>query len=208
MVRPGFLRNNSGQAPQVNRVIIVHGWDGHPNEGWYPWLKKELEQRGFEVTVPQLPEPEKPRIQNWIPALSKAVGNPDEQTYLIGHSMGCQTIARYLETLSEEIKVGGAIFVAGFFKRLTGLEDDPEVQETDKHWLTSPLDFNKVRSRLKKSVAIFSDDDPWVPLDNQDDFRDKLDSEIVIVNKMGHFSGDQGITELPIVLEKLLEIAK
>ena len=33
--------------------------------------------------------------------------------------MGCQTIARYLETLPDEIKVGGAVFVAGFFKSLT-----------------------------------------------------------------------------------------
>jgi len=51
-------------------------------------------------------------------------------------------------------------------------------------------------------------DDPWVPLDNQDDFRDKLGSKIIIRHKMGHFTGgDDGILELPVVLESLLEIA-
>lgn len=23
------------------RVFITHGWDGYPEEGWFPWLKKE-----------------------------------------------------------------------------------------------------------------------------------------------------------------------
>lgn len=190
----------------MKRVIVVHGWDGHPESGWFPWIKRELEQKKFQVIIPQLPEPEKPRIQNWVPALSKAIENPDERTYLVGHSMGCQTIARYLAGLRSDIKVGGAIFAAGFFKRLTGLEDNPDVQETDKHWLTAPLDLSKVRTHIIKSVALFSDNDPWVPLDNQDDFKDKLGSEIVVVKNMGHFDAAYGIIELSIVLEKLLEI--
>lgn len=99
------------------RVFIIHGWDGYPEEGWFPWLKKELEAKSFTVFVPQLPKPDEPRIDNWVPELRKVVGNPDEQTYFVGHSMGCQTIARYLETLPEGVKVGGAVFVAGFFKR-------------------------------------------------------------------------------------------
>ncbi len=189
------------------RVFIVHGWDGYPEEGWFPWLKKGLEGRGFEVHVPQLPDARRPQIDKWVPALALAVGAPDEQTYFVGHSMGCQTIARYLESLPEGQKVGGAVFVAGFFKHLSGLEDDPEVREIDAHWLGTPLDLLKVRDRLPKSAAIFSDDDPWVPLDNQDDYRDKLGSEIVIEHGKGHFSGSKGILELPAALQKLLEIA-
>lgn len=187
------------------RVFVAHGWDGTPEEGGFPWLKKELEAKGFEVQVPQLPDTGNPRIENWVPALAKVVGKPDEQTYFVGHSMGCQTIARYLETLPEGQKVGGAVFVAGFFKHLKGLEDDPEVRETDKHWLGTPIDLSKVRTHLSKSVAIFSDDDPYVPLDNQDDFRSKLGSEIIVQHNQGHFSGPRDkTTKLPIVLEKLL----
>ncbi len=193
----------------AKRAFIIHGWGGHPEEGWFPWLKKELEGRGFEVHVPQLPEPTHPRIYNWIPKLSEVVGVADEHTYFVGHSMGCQTIARYLESLPEGVKVGGAVFVAGFFKRLTGLEDDPDVQKTDKHWLDAPLDFKKVASHLPKSIALFSDNDPYVPLDNQDDFRDKLGSEIVVEHNKGHFSGESdGVTELPIVLQSILTLAQ
>ena len=190
----------------MKRVIIVHGWVGYPEEGWFPWLKRELEARGFKVDIPQLPDTDNPRIEKWVPKLAEVVGNPDEETYFVGHSIGCQAIARYLEKLTNEVKVGGAIFVAGFFKRLTGME--PEEEETEKHWMETPLDLNKVKSHLPKSVAIFSDNDPFVPLDNQDDFRDKLGSEIIIQHDMKHFSGSEGVTELPIVLEKILEIAK
>ena len=190
------------------RVFIVHGWDGYPEEGWFPWLKKELEVRGFSVLVPQLPNPDEPRINNWVPKLKEVVGKPDGQTYFIGHSMGCQTIARYLETLSENTKVGGAVFVAGFFKRLTNLEDDDIVRSVSQEWLTTPLDLKKVKTCLKKSVAIFSDDDPYVSIDNQEDFSNILGSKIVITHGQGHFSGSTGTTTLPVALEALLEIAE
>ena len=187
------------------KAIIVHGWDGRPDTGWFPWLKSELEKRGFEVIAPRLPEPEKPRIQKWIPALAKAAGAVDGNTYFIGHSMGCQAIVRYLASI--DVKVGGAVFVGGFFLRLTGLEDDADVQETDRLWLTTPVDFAKARARMKKSVAIFSDNDPYVPLDNQNDFREKLDSEIIIEHNKGHFTEGDGVFEVPAVLDAVLRIS-
>ncbi|KKQ28031.1 MAG: hypothetical protein US43_C0024G0009 [Candidatus Levybacteria bacterium GW2011_GWA1_37_16] len=189
------------------RVFIVHGWDGNPNENWLPWLKKELEAKKFEVFIPQLPDSGNPRIYNWVPKLAETVRKPDKQTYFVGHSMGCQTIARYLESLPKNVKVGGAIFVAGFFKRLTGLEDEPGVDETARHWLKTPIDFQKVKLHLPKSIALFSDNDPYVSLDNQDDFRNKLCSKIIIEKQKGHFNEADGVTKLPIVLKSLLEIA-
>jgi uncharacterized protein len=186
------------------RVIIVHAWDCTPTQGWYPWLKKELEANGFEVHVPELPETEKPQIHTWVPKLAAVVGTADEHTYFVGHSMGCQTIARYLESLPDGVRVGGAVFVAGFFKRLTNMED-AEVAAIARPWFETPLDLTVVQSHLPKSVAIFSDDDPYVPLDNQDDFRDQLGSKIIIQKQQGHFSESVGgTTELPIALESLL----
>lgn len=187
------------------RVFIVHGWDGYPEEGWFPWLKKELETKDFEVYVPQLPNAESPKIHNWVPKLSEIVGTPNEQTYFVGHSMGCQAIARYLESLPQGIKVGGAVFVAGWFT-LMNLETKEE-KEIAKSWLETSIDLEKVKSHFSKSIAIFSDNDPYVPLDNQDDFRNSFGSKIIIEHQKGHFSGpNDGITQLPVVLESLLTI--
>lgn len=190
------------------RAFIVHGWDGTPEEGWFPWLKSELEKHNFEVIAPQMPEASAPRIYNWVPKLSEVVGTADEQTYFIGHSMGCQTIVRYLETLPEPVQVGGAVFVAGFLSRLTNLEDEEEVRDIAKHWLESPLDLAKAKSHLPKSIAIFSDNDPFVPLDNQDRFQSELESKIIIEHKKKHFSGSTGMKELPSALEAVLELSQ
>lgn len=186
------------------RVFIIHGWDGYPEEGWFPWLKKELEIRGFDVFTPQLPKPDEPRINNWVPKLKEVVGIPDEKTYFVGHSMGCQAIARYLETLPENIKVSGAVFIAGFFKRLTNLEDDDVVRSVSEEWLKMPINLQKVKAHLKKSVAIFSDNDHYVPMDNKEEFVDMLGSKIVVEHNKGHFCD---IMELPVALEAVLEIA-
>jgi|SRR3989338_1141079 len=190
----------------MKRVFIIHGWNGSPEGCWIPWLKRELEKRGFEVTAPEMPNPSEPRIETWVSFLSRIVGQPNAETYFVGHSMGCQTIARYLEVLPEGMKIGGAIFVGGFFKKLTGLENSEE--EVRKHWLETPLDLKKVKSHLPKSIAIFSDDDPFVPLENQDNFHNQLGSEIIIEHQKGHFDDEAGITELPVVLEKILEMAE
>lgn len=189
------------------RVFIVHGWEGHPAEGWFPWLKQELEACGFEVQVPALPDAAHPRIEKWVPALAAAVGVPDAETFFVGHSMGCQTIARYLEGFPSGVKVGGAVFVGGYFKRLTGLEEEgEEVVAMGHHWLDAPLDLAKVRVHLPKSAALFSDDDPYVPLDNQDDFREKLGAKIIVLHARKHFSGSTGTTQLPEARDALLEM--
>ena len=188
------------------RAFIFHGWDGYPEEGWFPWLKQELETKGFVVPVPQLPMADEPRINNWVNEIKELISNPDDKTYFVGHSMGCQAIARYLESLPEGTQVGGAVFVAGFFKRLTNLEDDDLTRDVAREWLETPLDLNKVASRLKKSVAIFSDDDPYVPLDNQEQFANILHSKIIIEHGKEHFSGSTGITQLPVALEALLSL--
>lgn len=192
----------------MKKVFIVHGWDGYPEEGWFPWLKKQLEEKGFEVVVPQLPDAGNPHIATWVSKLQDVAGVPDKETYFVGHSMGCQTIARYLEGLPDSIKIGGVVFVAGFLKRLTGLEN-PEVEELAKEWLGTPIDLQKVKSHFKKSAAIFSGDDPYVPLDNVDDFKNILGSEIYIEPKKGHFSGAMdNCFELPVVLEAFDKIIR
>jgi hypothetical protein len=190
------------------RVFIIHGWDGFPEEGWFPWLKAELENRGFIVFVPQLPKADEPRINIWVPAIKEVVGTADDQTFFLGHSMGCQAIARYLEGLPEGIKVGGAVFVAGFFKRLSNLEDDDVVRSVSREWLQTPVSLEKVKSHLDKCVAIFSDNDPYVPIDNQEEYKEKLGAKIIVEHEKGHFSGSTGTTELPAALEAMTEISQ
>jgi hypothetical protein len=187
------------------RAYIIHGWDGYPEEGWFPWAKIELEKQGFAVEIPSMPHPERPTIDDWVGQLAKLVGEPDEQTYLIGHSMGCQTILRYLASLNGQ-KVGGAVLVAGFFE-LVPLEKEEE-KAIVKPWLETPIDFAKVKAATSNITVILSDNDEWVPLErNVELFKKYLNPIIVTEHAKGHYSGSSGIKELPVVLKATIEYA-
>ena len=189
------------------RVFIIHGWDGYPEEGWFPWLKRELELHGFEVHIPPMPNPNEPRIDTWVSHLAQVVIEPDERTFLVGHSVGCQTIMRYLEGVPVGKRVGGAVFVAGWFV-LSDLETEKE-KIIGKPWIETPIDLGKVRAVAGNLVAILSEDDPTVPFqENKKRFEENLGAKIVVENGKGHFSGSDGITDLPSALEAILEIAK
>lgn len=190
------------------RAFIIHGWEGYPEEGWFPWLKQELETRDFEVYVPAMPDTKEPKIEVWVPYLAQLVGKPNENTYFVGHSMGCQTILRYLETLETGEKVGGAVFVAGWFTLTPEAAPSVEEQAIIRPWLETPVDFVRVKQTTNNFVAIVSDDDEYVPPENQVMYKEKLGAKIIVEHKRGHFSGDTGIKELPLVLETILEMAR
>lgn len=185
------------------RVFIIHGWDGSPQNCWFPWLKKELKKKGFDVEVLSMPHPENPTIEDWVGHLSNIVGKPDKNTYFVGHSIGCQTILRYIEQLQEP--AGGVVCVAGFF-RLLHLATDEE-KEIAKPWLETPLNCDKIKQKAGKIIAIFSDDDPDVDLGDKELFEKYLNAKIFLEHNKGHFSDDAGVKELPSALNAVLEIA-
>ncbi len=189
----------------MKKVVLVYGWEGNLDNCWFPWLKKELESRDFEVIIPEMPDSENPKIELWVSKLQKVIKEIDENTYFIGHSIGCQSIMRYLEELQEDKRIGGIIFVAGFFN-LFHLETEEE-KIIAKPWLETPINTEKIKKYTNKIIAIFSDNDPDVPLSDSDLFKERLNAKIIIEHEKGHFDDDAGITELPVVLNKLLEIS-
>lgn len=188
------------------RVFIVHGWGGSPDEGWFPWLSKKLKEKGFVVEVPEMPDTNNPKIETWTAHLQKIVGNCDENTFFVGHSIGCQTIMRYLEKLPENETAGGAVFAAGWLT-LSNIDSEEE-RMTSSPWLNTPIDFEKAKKHAGKFICIFSDDDPYVPMENTGLFSKKLGADVIVEKNKGHFSGDEGIMELPIALKMVLKLAK
>lgn len=185
----------------MKRAIVIHCWDGTPSYAWYPWLKKELENKGYQAQVPAMPETELPKQSKWVPKLAEVAGQPDEGLVLVGHSVGCITILRYLEGLPEGQKVGKCVFVAGFTDNL-GFDEL-------KNYFENEINWEKIKTHCEKFVAIYSDDDPYVPLKHADVFEEKLGAKVVIENKKGHFSGpvddEESCVELPSALEAVIK---
>ena len=128
------------------------------------------------------------------------MGKPDKDCYFAGHSLGCITILRYLEGLGEGEKVGGAFLVAGFTESLG-------YKETEG-FFKKPPEWERIRPHCGKFLAIHSDNDPYVPLVFGDILKKELGAKLLVQHNMGHFSGDDGTKELPILLEKILEVSR
>ena len=164
------------------RVFIIHGWGGSPKNDWIPWATSQITNMGFDVTSPQMPNTDIPQIGPWTIRLRELVGRPNKKDVLIGHSIGCQTIWRFLEKLPENQKVNKVILVAPWLK-LTNLENE-ESWKVAAPWLETPIDFTRVKSKADSFIAIFSDNDPFVPfLENKTMIERLLAPKIVVLNK-------------------------
>jgi hypothetical protein len=146
-----------------------------------------------------------PTERDWVPYLAGEVGDPDEELFLIGHSVGCITIMRYLETLLSDERVGGVVFVAGY-------TDDIGFEELTNFY-ESPIDFEKIKSKSKNGfVAIHSDNDPYVALEYGDILKGKLGAELIVKHGMKHFSGpiekEDSCIELADVVESVKKLSK
>lgn len=191
---------------KMKKAIIVHGWGGKPEHGWYLWLKKKMEKKGFIVDVPEMPNTDEPEIKAWTGKLSEVAETIDEETILIGHSIGCQAILRWLERLTQEAKVEKCIFIAPWMHldETTIEEEGQEAVAIAKLWIETPIDFLKVRVHCDKFICIFSDNDPYVPLSDIKLFEEELGAETLLLNNRGHFDTDSGIKDLPKIMDFIL----
>lgn len=188
----------------MKRAYIIHGWDGSPEEPLHKWIKKKLEEKKFRVIAPKMPNPAEPKIKLWVNKIKKIADNLSEEDIFVGHSVGCQAILRYLETLKDK-KIAKIILIAPWMHldEQTIEEEGEEVREIAKPWMEIPIDWEKVNSCCNEIIAIFSDNDPYVPLSDIDLFKEKLNAKTLLLNKRGHFDPSSGIKDLPEIMEFL-----
>lgn len=191
----------------MNKIYLIHCWEGTKDDGWYPWLDKKITNVNNKVFRFNMPDTKTPKIEKWVSELDKQVDDLDENTYFVGHSIGCQTIMRYLESKNVK-KIGGILFIAPWLELLPEAVSDKESYDTAKPWLETPIDFKKIKSITDNIICIFSDNDYFVPLNQEKRFKELLGAKTVIVKDKGHISADDGVYELDDILLALKDIIK
>jgi predicted alpha/beta hydrolase family esterase len=188
--------------PLTKRALIIHGFGGHADSGWKPWLKRELEILGWKVFLPQMPNTDHPVQKEWVELTSKLLGKPDEKTFLVGHSLGCDAILRYLESLPSGCKVGGIVLIACPVSK-------PRVTQLES-FFTKPFDWEKIESVCPSSkiIVMNSDNDPLVKLSEGRILEKELGAKLVICPGKGHFSSSEGNIELKEALDALLQVSR
>ena len=192
----------------MKRVFIIHGWDDGPESTWFPWLEEQLEGKGFEVIVPAMPNTEEPEIGAWVGHLAKTVGEPDTNDIFVGHSIGCQTILRYIASLSDNTKTKGVVLVAPWLHLPYIAEEGEEVLALARPWLETPINFEKVKAHTGRIIAILSDNDPHGPIEDKPLYEQNLGAETIVERAQGHLGADVSLKELPVALGAVLRIAE
>lgn len=174
----------------MKKVFIVHGLDGTPNGGWRPWLMAELQKIDVYACALSMPKHGAPILSEWLEEVGRHTeGNQDDEIYLVGHSLGVPTILKYLESMNDDIHVKGAVLVSGPAEKTTN--------EKVAHFLNTPLDFEKINSKVSKFAVIHGDDDPIVPIQNGGFLADKLHCDLVVIHEGKHLNGGAGFYQLP-----------
>jgi len=179
----------------MKKIYLVHCWDGTSTDGWYPWLSEKMKEENVNLIKFDMPNTSCPKIDEWVKKLNSEVKLLDNETYFVGHSIGCQTILRYLET-KDITNIGGILFVAPWLDLLPKAIEDEDSYKIAQPWINTPIDFEKIKKFTNNINCIFSDDDYFVSIDQEKEFRNKLNAKTIIVNNKGHISQEDNVYEL------------
>lgn len=180
----------------LNKALIIHGYGGSNQGNWFPWLKTELEKLNWNVDAPNLPNTEKPNLNEQISALTN-IWNPRESAtgkrILIGHSLGGSLLLHLLEQDWKD-PVDMAIIVASTSHK----NHLPEL----KDYFTTPHNFGKIKKNCKKFVLIFSDNDPYIYEETGAYYQHQLgeNTELFMIHNAGHFMKRDGFEEFPLIM--------
>ncbi len=160
----------------MKRAIIVHGWGSNPNDWWFKKEKKILGKKGYRVAIPLMPNTLLPKRTIWVRVLRLLV--PGEKTVLIGHSLGCPTILRYLEKAKKPVD---KVFLVAPFARDLGLNFVP-IQD----FVSKPFNWGKIRENANEFYVITQKDDEWTPVEYGVEVAEILGARLTITEGNDH----------------------
>jgi len=176
----------------MKNVVFLQSWYSNITDNWYGWLKVELDKKGYTTHFVDLPEMRKdvPDMNILINQI-ESFGVIDENTTLIGHSLGCLLAMR----LAEKYTLDKMILASGW--------DFDELTEGHKTFWPNKIDHAKIKNHVKKIYVIHSDNDPYITQITAEDMSNRLGAEFILIPNGGHLTEKNGITELPQLLNIL-----
>jgi predicted alpha/beta hydrolase family esterase len=164
-------------------------------------MKEQLEAKGCKLIVPQFPSPPEipAKIAEWFEVFNKYQEDINENTIIIGHSLGGVFALRVLEQLKHPVR---AVFLVGTpigVKPIANYDRDNSFSGFDFNWST-------IQSNSKHFDVFQSDNDPYVSLGNGKQLAKELGVELTFIPNAGHFNKKAGYLSFPDLLEKVRKI--
>ncbi len=189
---------------RAKNAVIFHGSGDGPGSYWMPYIRQGLEQKGFQVTTPQLPDdpdnPGNPGLDLWLP---RALEIPYVNTsVLIAHSAGVPLALSVLERL-KDITINQVILVAGYCSQ----RELDEWLEVTNPMLQASYDWDKIRANAGQLICLNSDNDPYTcGVEKGQEIVDKIGfnkGRLIVMKGQGHMGSDffrQPYKEFPFLL--------
>lgn len=167
----------------MKSALILHGTLGSPKSNWFQWLKTDLEEKGLQVWLPQLPHPEQPSLRVWSDFVhTNCPFAIDKDTLIVGHSSGA--ILSLILAQQSSTPIGGVVGVSVFH--------DNSLQWGPNNLLFDvAFDWSAVLKNSAKLLFVHSNNDPYVPLDQANYVADNCKAEIIVIPGEGHFNLEQ-----------------
>ena len=187
------------------RCVIIHGGPDEEERGlapadrsydkhWMPWVKRQLELNGWVVELPHMPNPWNPVYNDYKKEFEKL--SVDEETVLIGHSMGCAFLVRWLG--ESERKIKGLILVAPWKVAEDGNEFKKTFYEFDVD--------SSLKNDVPEIIYFTADDEERDGKKSLDMYHRVLGGKIIELKGHGHFTlEDMGTEVFPELLEEILK---
>lgn len=182
-------------------VFLFHGVSGHARENWFPWMKAQLEQRGFSVVIPEFPHPDTPVLNEWIGAFAAFESATDARSIFVGHSLGSAFALRLLERRSAPIHT---CLLAAPVWGVMGNDFDPVMRT----FTEPPYDWKTIRRNAKHFSVLHGENDPYITQTLSKQLAAHLGVPLTIVSDGGHLNARAGFTAFPLLLETIAAMAR
>lgn len=176
----------------MKTAIILHGTLGSPDGNWFQWLKNELEEKGLNVWLPQLPQAEQPSLRKWQRFVKEECPFPiNEQTLIVGHSSGAILTLVLAENNME--KIGAIVDVSVFHDNSLQWQPNSKLFDVQFNWTA-------IRDGVSELL-------PYVPLNQAQYVATNSGGEMIIIPGEGHFNLERSdeYRQFPKLLEILEE---
>ncbi len=184
----------------MKNVLILHGAGNNSQGNWFPWLKRELEGKGYVVWSPDLPNSDVPDLNDWLKTVFGNAWEFNANSIIVGHSSGATLILRILESLPKGTKVDKAILVASPVQ----LGAKPEYFQYKRSLVEPPFNWQKIKESCDKFYFIHSDNDPYqCGKDQGEILKEHLGGELIVKGGQGHFNLEKGqeYKQFPLLLD-------
>ncbi|MGP4016312.1 RBBP9/YdeN family alpha/beta hydrolase [Saccharopolyspora sp. 5N708] len=176
-------------------VLLIHGMTGSGPWHWQQWLAGQLREQGARVDLPTLPDPDRPVVQRWLPALREHLEAVPREAELVvaGHACGAALWLHHAATIAGRARRADRVLLVA--------PPAPDWQHPDAQDITPyPIDAAALRRAAGITRLVVGTGDPYLSMYRAHGLAEELQVEMDVILDGEHLNTDAGYGPWPSLL--------